>query len=62
MKVVADFVPDWTDYLTAGKMYHVRWIDEYGCGCIWDDSGEETYIKFKSCGHLGGKSWIVVDE
>ena len=49
------------EYLTEGNVYRCYDIGVYGFNII-DDEGEEIYCRFKDCGHLNGKDWIIVEQ
>lgn len=58
MKVKTDFAP-W-DYITAGKEYEAREIEEDSF-VIDTDEGEAILCRFAGCAHLNGGCWTVVD-
>lgn len=58
--VVADVVPDWAKFLTAGKVYEV--VGGHGdIAFIIDDEGNNKMIRLYWCAFLDGKPWRLVD-
>lgn len=56
---VADVVPAEIDYLTAGKMYPVRWEDKETFSIV-DDEGktdDARVCRWEKCCHLFGGNW-----
>jgi hypothetical protein len=53
------------DYLTPGKEYKVRSAkrrsDTFFVFEITDDEGGNLFCLLRSCGHLVGKDWIIVE-
>jgi len=49
------------NYLTLGKEYDFDPEPQNG-GWIRDDNDDRTYILMKSCAHIGGGDWEIVEE
>ncbi len=63
IKVRAMKVPKSTPYLTAGKIYDCKLIDNGDqLGRITVDDGKTHSIYISHCAHLEGDAWEIVEE
>lgn len=57
---------DGYEFITAGKIYQVSRVDEFGDNYIIDDEGDEIFPlhpQHGKCAYLEGKgTWIICDK